>query len=86
MSTAAQAVGTAGRQETEERGGGSFLALVGKLFVALVAIFALASPVWVLFHGMSLLNQAPPPYWNMHAGHAAPGQARAARSASFGGC
>ncbi len=70
----------------DQGGGGSFLPMVGKLAVLIVAVFALASPIWVLFHGMSFLNQAPPPYWNMHAGHTAPGQARAARSVSFGGC
>lgn len=55
-----------------------------KALVIVIAVFALASPVWVVTHGIGYLNQAPPPYWHMNAGVG--GAAHSSGPASMGGC
>lgn len=76
---------TAQAAQPSSSGGSRLLALAVKFAVAVVVVFALGSPIWVLLHGMGYLNQSPPPYWNINAGQFAPGQ-HVARAASFGGC
>jgi len=71
--------------ESTDREGRPLGQLLVKFAVVVISLFAVASPIWVLIHGMGFLNQAPPPYWNTNAGHAAPGQSTSV-GRSFGGC
>ena len=66
--------------------GSRVVAMGIKALVTAIAIFALASPIWVLLHGMGYLNQAPPPFWGMHVGTAPAHSGHASGPAGFGGC
>lgn len=58
--------------------------LIVRAVITLIAVLALASPIWVALHGTSFLNQAPPPYWQMNVGTG--GAAHRTGPAGFGGC
>lgn len=78
------AIPQSGSLGASKSGRKSFGSLLVKALVIAVAIFALASPIWVVFHGMSYLNQAPPPYWQMNAGQG--GAGAHSGPAGLGGC
>ncbi|HET9082577.1 MAG TPA: hypothetical protein VFO01_18940 [Trebonia sp.] len=73
-----------------DRGRPSALVLAIRVIIVLVAVAALASPVYVAMRASHFLNQPPPPFWGVNVGTGGAGltnsSAGGGQSAGLGGC